>query len=206
VRVMSSLDDVRGPASLSENSPEDFLKDSPTSDSSGSSSAVTNDELLMGDDGDDGWVVPETPGGPCTGNVRTGSEWLLADASGKVAQEDDRGPSGSMVIGPPPPSRRMLRRKDLRREFFLDDALDSERSKGTTFAGSDVEEGLGCDDVLLVFGLLERADVRTDSQGVLSISRRAMLGEDGELLRRIRILSMSARLGSLSETGPVKFP
>lgn len=106
-----------------------------------------------------------------------------------MALEDDggKGPPGSMLICPPPTPRRMLKLNDLRRprEFFLEDPPVSERSKGT-FAGSDAKEGLGC-DVLLVFEPLERADVRTDSQGVLVINRWAMLGVDGELRRRIRI-------------------
>jgi hypothetical protein len=56
-------------------------------------------------------------------------------------------------------------------------------SSGGSHAGSDDREAweaLGS-DVWLAFGDLERADVRIDSQGLLAISRRAMLGEDGEL-------------------------
>jgi hypothetical protein len=63
---------------LSEIPPEDFLDDSTISDSSGSSFAVTNDEMLMGDDG---WVVSETSGGPYTGNVGTDREWSLVDTT-----------------------------------------------------------------------------------------------------------------------------
>lgn len=59
-------------------------------------------------------------------------------------------------------------------------------SSGGSHAGSDDRElreaweALGS-DVWVAFGDLERADVRIDSQGLLAISRRAMLGEDGEL-------------------------
>jgi hypothetical protein len=54
------------------------LDDSTISDSSGSSFAVTNDEMLMGDDG---WVVSETSGGPYTGNIGTDREWSLVDTT-----------------------------------------------------------------------------------------------------------------------------
>jgi hypothetical protein len=67
---------------------------------------------------------------------------------------------------------------------------DSVIFRGSGSGGShiviDTEEGLG-NDVWLAFEPLEKADVRTDSQGVLAIKRRATLGEDGKLWRRIRI-------------------
>ncbi|SRR6266436_3211860 len=39
----------------------------------------------------------------------------------------------------------------------------------------------------LDFEPLERADVRIENKGLLAINRRAMLGDDGALLRRSRI-------------------
>jgi hypothetical protein len=102
-----------------------------------------------------------------------------------------------------------VRLKDILRprsshETFLEDSLVSERSgggggRGGSLGGIDDKEGLWSDvwlllqplerddkdglgsDVWMLFEPLEMADVRTDSQGLLAIIRRAMLGEDGEL-------------------------
>jgi hypothetical protein len=72
-------------------------------------------------------------------------------------------------------------------ESFLEDSVIFRGSgSGGSHIVIDTEEGLG-NDVWLAFEPLEKADVRTDSQGVLAIKRRATLGEDGKLWRRIRI-------------------
>jgi hypothetical protein len=59
---------------------------------------------------------------------------------------------------------------------------------GGTLAGIDEREGELGNDGLLDFEPLERADVRADNKGLLEINRRAMLGDDGELLRRSRCI------------------
>lgn len=70
--------------------------------------------------------------------------------------------------------------------FLKDSVIFKGSGSEGSHIGIDVEEGLG-NDVWLAFEPLEKADVRTDSQGLLAIKRRATLGEDGELWRRIRI-------------------